>query len=213
MSLNEILLESEKLSDWLHYHTNETEFNNLMLREKAAICLFQQALDVEDGIRDLLNRNNYLPRAALALARPLFESYVRGIWLLKTATDDDTDKFLSGKYYPEFDIPNLAKAIGNDPETGGKWINEIKESHLKVMHDLTHGGTSHINSRCFPNTIESNYSEIHLISLVILGIETKIRTCEELLSMLQKEDALILLSEKAENLRNQFQIICPDVSN
>lgn len=61
--------------------------------------------------------------------------------------------------------------------------------------------------------IEPNYSEDHLISLVILGIETKIRTGAELLAALQKEDALILLSEKAENVRNQYQIICPDVSN
>lgn len=166
MSLDKILLESEELSIWLHQHTNETEFNHIVFREKAAICLLQQALDVEDGIRILLNENNYLPGAALALARPLFECYVRGIWLLKAATDNDTDKFLSVKYYPEFDISNLARAIGNDPETGGEWINAIKDTHLKVLHDLTHGGTSHINSRCSSNTIKPNYSEIHLISLV-----------------------------------------------
>ena len=132
--------------------------------------------------------------------------------LLKAATDDDAVKFLSVKYYPEFDISNLARAIGNDPETGGEWINAIKDTHLKVLHDLTHGGTSHINSRCSSNTIEPNYSEIHLISLAILGIETKIRIGAELLAILQKEDALILLGEKAENLRSWFQIICPDVS-
>ena len=118
MSLNKILFLSEDFSIWLHQHTNETEFNKLVVREEAAICLFQQALDVEDGIRILLKGN--LPGAALALARPLFECYVRGIWLLKAATDDDTDKFLSGKYYPEFDISKLAKAIGNNPETGGE---------------------------------------------------------------------------------------------
>ncbi len=139
----------------------------------------EQALDVEDGIRVLLKAD--LPGAALALARPLFECYVRGIWLLKAATDDDTDKFLSDKYYPEFDISNLAKAIGNDPETGGEWINAIKDAHLKVLHDLTHGGTSHINTRCLSNIIEPHYPEIHLISLVMLGIEVQIRIGGEML--------------------------------
>ncbi len=195
----------------MHQHTNETEYNNLVFREITAICLLQQALDVEDGIRVLLNKNSYLPGAALALARPLFESYVRGIWLLKTATDDDTDKFLSGEYY--FKISNLVEAIGNDPDTDGKWINEIKEAHLRVMHDLTHGGTSHINSRCFPNLIEPNYSEEHLIALVMLGIEIKIRICRVMLSMLQKDDALNSLNKRAEDLENWFQIISPDVSN
>ncbi len=211
MSFNKILLESDELSTWMHQHTNETEYNNLVFREITAICLLQQALDVEDGIRVLLNKNSYLPGAALALARPLFESYVRGIWLLKTATDDDTDKFLSGEYY--FKISNLVEAIGNDPDTDGKWINEIKEAHLRVMHDLTHGGTSHINSRCFPNLIEPNYSEEHLIALVMLGIEIKIRICRVMLSMLQKDDALNSLNKRAEDLENWFQIISPDVSN
>ena len=152
MPLNKILFLAEDFSIWLHHYTNETVYDDLPFREKAAICLFQQALDVEDGIRVLLKAD--LPGAALALARPLFECYVRGIWLLKAATDDDTDKFLSDKYYPEFDISNLAKAIGNDPETGGEWINAIKDAHLKVLHDLTHGGTSHINTRCLSNIIE-----------------------------------------------------------
>ena len=210
MSLNKILFLSEDFSIWLHQHTNETEFNKLVVREEAAICLFQQALDVEDGIRILLKGN--LPGAALALARPLFECYVRGIWLLKAATDDDTDKFLSGKYYPEFDISKLAKAIGNNPETGGEWINAILDAHIKVLHDLTHGGTSHIISRCSLNTIEPRYPENHLISLVALGIEVKIRIGGELLAKLQKQDVLILLTEKVEYVRNQFQIITPDVS-
>lgn len=210
MSLDKILLESKNLSLWLHNHTNESEFNNLACREKAAICLFQQALDVEDGIRVLLEKDNNLPGPALALARPLFECFVRGIWLLHTATDNEVDKFLSGEYYS---IKKLSKDIGNDPKTSGGWINAIYLRHREVMNDLTHGGTSHINSRCFSNTIEPNYCENHLISLVILGIQTKILIGYELLAKLQKEDALNTLSEKTKGLNNLFQIICPDVSN
>ncbi len=100
-----------------------------MFREKAAICLLQQALDVDDGIRVLLENN--LPGAALALARPLFECYVRGVWLLNVATDNEVDKFLSGKYCPEFDISHFVKAIGDNPETGGAWIKATKDAHLR----------------------------------------------------------------------------------
>ncbi len=185
----------------------------LACREKAAICLFQQALDVEDGIRVLLEKDKNLPGPALALARPLFECYVRGRWLLHAATDDEVDKFLNGngKYYPS--ISKLSQDIGNDPKTSGGWINAISNGHREVMNDLTHGGTSHINSRCFSNTIEPNYCENHLISLAILGIQTKILIGYELLAKLQKEDALNTLSEKTKKLNIWFQIICPDVSN
>lgn len=92
MSLNKILSVSEEISIWLHQHSNGAEFNHIAFREKSAIALLQQALDVEDGIRILLENN--LPGAALALARPLFECYVRGAWLLNVATDEEVDKFL-----------------------------------------------------------------------------------------------------------------------
>ncbi len=67
-------------------------------------------------------------------------------------------------------------------------------------------------TRCTSNTIEPLYPENHLISLVELGIEVKIRVGAEILAKLQNEKALILLDEKTKNARNLFQIICPDVS-
>lgn len=210
MSLSRILLISKELSIWLHQYTNESEFNNVLDREKWAICLWQQALDIEDGIGVLLERN--LPGAALALARPLFECYVRGVWLLNAATDDEIERFLSGEYYQEFGIFNLAKAIGSDAETGGAWINEIINAHIKVLHDLTHGGTSHISTRCFSDTIEPRYPEDNLISLVQLGIEVKIRSSAIILARMEKYEVLNLLDEKAEKIRNSFQVICPFVS-
>lgn len=212
MSLSRILLISKELSIWLHQYTNESEFNNVLDREKWAICLWQQALDIEDGIGVLLESN--LPGASLALARPLLECYVRGVWLLNAATDDQIEKFLSGenKYYSEFSISKLAKDIGNDAETGGAWINGIIDAHIKVLHDLTHGGTSHILTRCFSDTVEPSYPEDNLISLVQLGIEVKIRSGAIILARMEKDEALNLLGEKAEKIRNSFQVICPDVS-
>ncbi|WP_297325651.1 DUF5677 domain-containing protein [Nitrosomonas sp.] len=211
MSLNKIISVSQEISIWLHQHTNETVLNNMAFREKYAICLFQQALDIEDGIKILLENN--LPGAALALARPLFECYVRGVWLLTVATNEEVDKFESGKYYREFDISHLVKAIEDNPETDGAWIKATKDAHLTVLHDLTHGGTSHIVARCSSNTIEPLYSENHLISLAILGIEVKIRIGQKLLARIKNEEALLLLNEKAEEIRDYlFQFICPGVS-
>jgi hypothetical protein len=127
VSLNKIFSVSEEISIWLHQHSNGAEFNHIAFREKSAIVLLQQALDVEDGIRILLENN--LPGAALALARPLFECYVRGVWLLNVATDKEVDKFLSGKHH--FKISTLVEAIENNSKTDGSGLKQLKLHTLK----------------------------------------------------------------------------------
>ncbi len=180
MSLNQIISISENFSLWLHQHTNYSEFKRITIRELSAIALFQQAIDIEDGIRVLIENN--LPGPAFSLARPLFECYVRGFWLLNKASDDEVKEFRSGKHHPKFNISNLIDDIGDNLETGGAWIKGIKDEHLKVMHDLTHGGTSHISPRCSSDMLEPRYPEFYKISLMVLGLEIKIRIGAELLA-------------------------------
>lgn len=198
MSLNKILSVSGEISHWLHMHTNETVLNQMVFRENYAICLLQQALDVEDGIRVLLEKN--LPGAALALARPLFECYVRGVWLLNVATDEEVDKFRIGNEH--FKIGTLIDAIKKSSETDSEWIDATKTGYIKILNDLTHGGTSQILQRCSSDTIEPRYPENHLISLVTLGIEVKIRIGQKLLKRLKNEKALNLLNVEAEKIRD-----------
>jgi|SRR5665647_1424876 len=195
MTLTSSIQEAKDFTLWLHEHINEKKIS-VGRREQTGLSILQQSLDLDDAIIILLEA--HLPGPALALARPLFESYVRGYWLLNCATDEEVEVFLQGKC-PNFE--GLLKKIDNEAESGGAWIHANKAANLKSFHDLTHGGSEHVKRRTTLKSIEPNYPEQELASLLTFGIEIRIRIGAELLSRTENEDALKQLNEKATTYR------------
>ncbi|MES9872510.1 MAG: DUF5677 domain-containing protein [Candidatus Sedimenticola sp. 6PFRAG7] len=153
MNIAEAISVAKDIGLWVHGKTNNISVPNNK-RTVMAVALLQQALDITDGITILLKKN--LPGPALALARPMHEGYVRGVWLLEHASEESLDKFEKGKC-PNF--PELINQIGDDPETGGAFIKGMTDLNLKSFHDLTHGGMEHISRRASDTSIEPSYSE------------------------------------------------------
>jgi hypothetical protein len=197
MTLKKELARAKDLAIWLHTQTNDVDLQNTDFKHRMGFALFQQSLDVDDGINVLLENN--LPGPAMALARPRFEGYVRGLWLLRAATDDAVEKFQNG-ICPHFNV--LMNQIGGDAETGGAWIKANADANLKDFHDLTHGGMSHVLRRVNAATIEPSYPERELISLVRFGLEIKVRIGVELLAWTQNESAINQLQQRAIAIRN-----------
>lgn len=191
MTLVQIIEEAKKLAYWVHENTNNTKMPNEK-REKIGLAIFQQSLDVGDGILILLEAN--LPGPDFALGRPLFESYVRGLWLLNHASEEHLKEFLNGKC-PKF--PVLLKKIGDIAETGGAWIHATADFNLKSFHDLTHGGGEHVIRRVTEYAIKPNYPKEEKIQLVKLQIAVQINITAILLTLLRDEEALKQLYKKA----------------
>ncbi len=160
MKLSESLKRAKEIGTWVHGKTNDISVPSNK-RTVIAVSLLQQALDVTDGIVILLENN--LPGPALALARPMHEAYVRGVWLLEHASEDSVERFVKGKC-PNF--PELLKQIGDDPKTGGAFIKGMTDLNLESFHDLTHGGMEHVTRRTTGSAIEPNYSEDEIQSLL-----------------------------------------------
>ena len=195
MTLSEIIQASKELGVWIHEHTNDTQMPNDR-RKRIGLSIFQQSMDIGDAILIILESN--LPGPAFALARPLLESYVRGVWLLNHASEEQIDKFMKGKC-PKF--PTLLNQIGDDPDTGGAWIRDTTDLNLKAFHDLTHGGIEHVVRRVTENYIEPNYPEEESIRLMKLRNEVQINIATFLLALLKNEDALKKLYEKSKHYR------------
>ncbi|MFZ6815743.1 DUF6988 family protein [Undibacterium sp. Rencai35W] len=176
---------------WLNERTNEKEVPSA-IRVRTGVAILQLSLDLADATLILLDVNLLGP--ALTLARPLFESYVRGIWLLEFASDDDIEKFNNGKC-PLFH--ELLNAIGRDEITGGAWIHANKKANWGSFNDLTHGGREHVKRRSTDDAVEANYPESELEALVKFGIEVRIRIGAALLSLMNDEMAIKQLNEKA----------------
>lgn len=160
MDINKSIDKAKELGIWVHEKTNNISVPNNK-RTLMAVSIFQQTLDISDGIVMLLENN--LPGPAFALARPMHEGYVRGVWLLDHASEESISKFETGKC-PNF--PELLKQIGDDPKTGGAFIKGMTDLNLKSFHDLTHGGMEHVYRRSTGSSIEPNYPKKEVISLL-----------------------------------------------
>jgi len=197
MPLAQRLKEAKDFGVWLHEKTNERKFPG-GIRERAGLSILQLSQDIGDAIIVLLDAK--LPGPALSLARPLFEGYVRGLWLLNSASDKQVNEFLSGKC-PRF--PGLLAAIGKDQASGGAWIHANSNKNLIAFHDLTHGGSEHVKRRNKDNSVEPSYPEQELESLINFGNEIRSRIGVELLSRLNDEKAIEQLHERARAFRRE----------
>lgn len=195
MSLLESINQAKCFGIWLHERTNNKERSG-GVRERTGESILQLSLDLDDAIILLLEAG--LPGPALTLGRPFFESYVRGFWLLRFASDGEIAGFNNGTG-PGMD--KLLKAIGNDPETGSAWIHDNKNKNWRFLNDLTHGGSEHVRRRNTQDAVEPNYPEPELEGLVRFCIEVRIRIGFDILCLMNDEIGKEQLSEKAEILR------------
>ena len=187
--------QAKEFSIWLHEKTNEKKISSA-IRVQTGAAILQLSLDLADAILVLLEAN--LPGPALTLARPLFEGYVRGVWLLEFASDNEVEKFNNGKC-PLF--RELLNAIGNGDTSGGAWMYANKNANWNSFNELTHGGSEHVKRRSTQEAVEANYPEVEIEALVQFGIEVRIRIGAELLSLMNDEIAIEQLNEKAKIFR------------
>lgn len=195
MSLVHAINQAKEFGFWLHEKTNDRKGSG-GVRERTGESILQLSLDLDDAILVLLEAG--LPGPALALGRPLFEGYVRGVWLLRYASDKDIERFINGKC-PRFH--ELLLAIGSDETSGGAWIHNNRNVNWRSFNDLTHGGSEHVKRRITEDLVEPNYPEQELETLVRLGVEIRIRIGCELLSLMNDEIAMEQLNERARIFR------------
>ena len=204
MSLAQSIEQAKDFGSWLHEKTNDRKFPD-EIRKRTGLAILQLSLDIDDAIIVLLVAN--LPGPALSLARPLFEGYVRGFWLLKYASNEQVNKFLDGKC-PNF--PSLLAAIGKNRESGGAWIHANSDQNLIAFHNLTHGGSEHVKRRNRDDSVEPSYPNHELESLVKFGNEVRIRIGVELLTNSNDEEAIVQLHKRAEDLRLESSLEGPN---
>jgi hypothetical protein len=195
VALAERVSHANDLGIWLHGRTYERKFSGTT-REHTALAILQLTEDIADAIIVLLDAR--LPGPALSLARPFFEGYVRGYWLLNCASDQQVQQFINGRC-PTFG--GLLAVIPKDAESGGAWIHANSAKNLTQFHDLTHGGSEHVKRRIGNGTVEPSYPEDELESLVGLENEIRVRIGCELLSRLNDEEGIVELHERAQRLR------------
>ncbi len=183
----QLLTQAEHLGKWIHERTKDTDFPNSN-RVRVSVSLLQHSLDIADATTFLLKNN--LSGPALALARPLLESYMRGLWVLLCATGNaDIDDFLAHSSHPQWSIKRLAKKLRNGAVDHYPWI-ELALSELEELHDVTHAGFLHVAGHLTETAIQPNYHRPQLDALLERGIEVRIRIACELFALLKDAESI-----------------------
>lgn len=152
------------LSAWISNQLNEVEINATIRNRVVAAC-FAVALDHFDAVLTLLGRKPKIYSSAFALARLVFESYIRGMWLINCATDEEIENFSNGTFeLPK--TPRMINAIEIAANFDGKQLSTTYSNHWKYLCDYTHTGALQVQRWNKQDSVEPNYSDGEAIEIV-----------------------------------------------
>jgi hypothetical protein len=116
------------------------------------------------GISLLIKSKIYA--SAFALVRPLFETFVRGVWLKNCASDDELKKFNDDSLNKKFGV--LLRDIEKLDGFSSKVLSHLKEQAWSEMCGFTHGGIQQIGRRVLNNEIFPDFRESEIVEVLRL---------------------------------------------
>ena len=123
-------------------------------RSRVATACLGVALDHHHAITILVANDRMA--SAFALARPVFESFLRGTWLTHCATDQQVESFSTGTSPPKVD--RLLEDLESKPGYDGRVLSAIKASSWNSMCAYTHTGGLQIQRWQTESSVEPKYS-------------------------------------------------------
>ena len=153
------------LSAWMSSKLNEVTINDTLRNRVPASC-FAVTLDHFDAVLTLLQRNPKLYSSAFALMRPVFESYIRGMWLMHCATDEQIESFSKGIFQLPRKIEVMIDSIETTCNFDGKQLSVSHYSVWKYLCDYTHTGALQVQRWNKLDSIEPNYSDEEILEVI-----------------------------------------------
>jgi hypothetical protein len=92
--------------------------------------------------------------SAFALLRPLYEAFVRGVWLGRIASENDVIRYRRDE---KFNLRDQAGKVSELPPFDGTSFAATARSALKAMHSYTHNGYLASVRRLSSDAIEPAY--------------------------------------------------------
>ena len=165
-------------------------------RTRIVACLLDLTLEHVRSIGILSHRKMY--GSMFALSRPLYEAYVRALWLRYCATDNEIEKFKKGRLEKTFDnlITDIERVQGYDENA----LSHIKSNNWTLMNDFTHGGISQASGRNTANEITPNYPEEDTKAAVDFAVIVGLLVSMEVAHIASNESFARQLLEKMESL-------------
>jgi len=162
--LGTALQKAAALQEWLGRQVSGRQLAG-DFRTRVVAVSFGVAQEHQRGIVDLLRARTPNYSSALALLRPQFDAYIRGMWLALCATEVQLERFSTGGSPPN--MPAMIDAIDKVPG-GGVWpaVRKIYDDWWDEMSGLTHTGVQHLARWTSGAVLEPAADPLELVGVV-----------------------------------------------
>lgn len=146
------LAKSEELVELIVTRTHDLQMPATMRSRVAAACL-GVALDHHHAIIILVARDRFA--SSFALVRIIFESFLRGAWLMHCASDQQIERFST-----DWEPPKIDALLSDLEDRGGyqkESLSAIKGSAWRTMCSYTHTGSLQIQRWQTESSVEPRY--------------------------------------------------------
>ena len=158
--LEKRLKQSDDVLNWVHSKLDGLQIPELAHDKRVQLgsaCL-HVSLEHSQAIVILMHERLY--GSALALIRPLFEGFVRGLWLMQAATVEDIDRAGQDSF------PNFAElVVALEPPSGENsdgLLSQIRTHRWRELCSYTHTGFRQIGARLTAEGLGYDYKESQL---------------------------------------------------
>jgi hypothetical protein len=127
-------------------------------RSKVAAAFQHLCIEHYTAIHVLIDQD--VRSSALALLRPQFEAYVRGVWYYHCASDAALQKLNRGGQPPQ--LAELIEAVEAVPAYSEGSLARLKDKHGQALNDFTHGGAIQVFSRLENWQITSQHTDANV---------------------------------------------------
>jgi hypothetical protein len=130
-----------------------------------AVSCYDVAMEHHIGIAALLRSR--INGSAFALVRPLFETFVRGLWIRHCATDEQIDRYVSDKL--DLTFGQLLQAVESVVGFQEGVLSGLKKNAWRAMNSYTHGGIQQAGRRSSGAYIEPDFPPEEIVEVIKLA--------------------------------------------
>lgn len=182
--------ESEELYKWLASKLDGRSIPSDLRTRSAAACL---DLTMEHQVAITILMKHEIYGSAFALARCIFESFIRGAWLSNCANEKQVEDYSNDRLELKF-YELIYELETTDGYSDGA-LTKVKKASWKYLNSLTHGGAHQTVRRNTNDFIEPDYEPEVIEEIIWFG------NC---ISILAGLEAINLSQETSDEDRQEF---------
>jgi hypothetical protein len=160
----QLIAQAFELHDWATQRLDGLDISRDR-RILLAVSCYDVAIEHHIGIAALLPSR--INGSAFALVRPLFETFVRGVWLRHCATDEQIDQYVGDRLNLKF--WQILEAVEKVDGFGDGVLSGLKKNAWRAMNSYTHGGIQQAGRRTSGAYIEPDFPAEEIIEVIKLA--------------------------------------------